>query len=183
MLPEGQRNVCHWKQRDGGSNQSQFHRYRPVQTGYSHSGTFEEEACRCHRYIVNELARRTTCLERTAIGLDLTANASQRCTTGKKLESCERNCRNRCRRRRLRHQNPSDQTPRGELGGTSERCRMDVGDGYGLHYDIRRIFPGPSIYPVTTTLAAIRVRNFVIYAYFSIIQIRRYAVVSWRPLP
>jgi hypothetical protein len=100
----------------------------------------------------------------------------------KKFESCARDYRNRHRSRRFLRQNPSDQTPCSELGRAPERCGMDVRDGHGLHYDFRPVIVGTPICAVPAPVAATRVRNFL-YAYFSIIQICRHAVVSRRSLP
>jgi len=113
----------------------------------------------------------------------LTVSGSQRCTTGKRFESCARAC---CSRRRnpLRHRRSSDQTPHCELGRASERRRMDVCDGYGLHCDVRRVISGASIHAVAPTFALNTSQGSPnIYAYFSIIKICRYSVVSGRSLP
>lgn len=112
----------------------------------------------------------------------MTANGSPRCTTVKKSGSCAKHYRYRLRSMRFLRQNPSDQTPCCELDSTLERCRMDVRNGHGLHYDVRRVIAGVPICAVPAPVAVIKVRYFL-YAYFSIIQIRRYAVVSRRALP
>jgi hypothetical protein len=112
----------------------------------------------------------------------MTANESPRCTTVKKFESCARDYRNRFRSRRILRQNPSDQTPCSELDRALKRCRMDVGNGHGVPYDIRRVFAGASVCSVPSPVAVTGVRNFL-YAYFSIIQICRHALVSRRALP
>jgi hypothetical protein len=117
-----------------------------------------------------------------AIDLVMTANGSPRCTTVKKSASCARNYRNRLLSRRFLRQNPSDQTPCCELDSALKRCGMDVRNGHGLHYDVRRVVAGAPICAVPAPVAVIKVRNFL-YAYFSIIQICRHAVVSRRALP
>jgi hypothetical protein len=100
----------------------------------------------------------------------------------KKSASCARNYRNRLLSRRFLRQNPSDQTPCCELDSTLKGCGMDVRHGHGLHYDVRRIVAGTPICAVPAPVAVTKVRNFL-YAYFSIIQICRHAVVSRRSLP
>jgi hypothetical protein len=100
----------------------------------------------------------------------------------KKFESCARDYRNRHRSRRFLRQNPSDQTPCSELGRSLKRRRLDVRNGHGLHYDFRLVVADAPIRAVPAPVAVTRVRNFL-YAYFSIIQICRHAVVSRRSLP
>jgi hypothetical protein len=117
-----------------------------------------------------------------AIDRVMTANESPRCTTVKKFESCARDYRNRLRSRRILRQNPSDQTPCSELDRAHKRCGMDIRNGHGLPYDFRRVVAGAPIRAVSAPVTVTGVRNFL-YAYFSIIQICRHAVVSRRSLP
>jgi hypothetical protein len=112
----------------------------------------------------------------------MTANESPKCTTVKKSESCARDYRNRLRSRRILRQNPSDQTPCSELDRALKRRRMDLRNGHGVPYDFRRVVAGAPICAVPAPVAVTGVRNFL-YAYFSIIQICRHALVSRRPLP
>jgi hypothetical protein len=94
-----------------------------------------------------------------AIDLVMTANESPKCTTVKKSESCARDYRNRQRSRRILRQNPSDQTPCSELDRSFKRCGMDVCNGHGLPYNVRRVVAGAPVRSVPSPVAVTGVRN------------------------
>ena len=55
---------------------------------------------------------------------------------------------------------------------------MDVGDGHGMYRHVCSVVSNASLCPVAATII-----RFDIYAYFSIVKIRRHSLVSRRPLP